>query len=150
MPATSPRLVQPRTPPGGRGGSVELLAAGRRSLAAAALAPTPAGRFVAAHLAALRCAAAVLAAAPRSEPPPARRRAPRSVWAMLPAVAPQLAEWAAYFAAGAGKRAAAEAGLPHAVSQRDADDLLRDAEAFLAAVEALLGIAHQAPLPPAG
>ena len=41
---------------------------------------------------------------------------PRNVWAVLPQVAPELAEWAAFFAAGAGKRAAAEAGLTRAVS----------------------------------
>ena len=32
-----------------------------------------------------------------------------------------------FFAAGAAKRAAAEAGLSHAVTEREADDLLRDA-----------------------
>ena len=45
--------------------------------------------------------------------PPSR---PRSVWVLLPQVAPELAEWAAFFAAGAGKRAAAEAGLSRAVT----------------------------------
>ena len=39
-----------------------------------------------------------------------RRRKPHSVWELLPQVEPALTEWAAYFAAGAGKRAAAEAG----------------------------------------
>lgn len=58
-----------------------------------------------------------------------------------------LAEWAAFFAAGAGKRAAAEAGLPRAVSAREADDLLRDAETFLSLAEEALGVASQAVLP---
>ena len=56
----------------------------------------------------------------------------------LPKVAPQLQEWSAFFAANAGKRAAADAGIP-VVTQREADDLLRDAEAFLALVAGLIG-----------
>jgi len=55
-------------------------------------------------------------------------------------VAPALAEWAAFFAAGAAKRAAAEAGLPRAVTTREADDLLRDSETFLGLVEEALGV----------
>ena len=43
-------------------------------------------------------------------------------------------------AAGAAKRAAAEAGLPSAVTPREADDLVRDVEAFLAMVEGSLGL----------
>ncbi|MDT7544455.1 MAG: hypothetical protein QOE99_565, partial [Actinomycetota bacterium] len=59
-------------------------------------------------------------------------------------VAPELGEWAAFFAAGARKRAAAEAGLPAAVTPREADDLVRDAETFLAVVETTLGLdGHQ-------
>ena len=49
--------------------------------------------------------------------------------------------------AGAAKRAAAEAGLPRAVSLREADDLLRDAETFLSLAEEALGVAAQAALP---
>jgi hypothetical protein len=56
-----------------------------------------------------------------------------------------LREWASFFAAGASKRAAAEAGLP-VVTAREADDLLRDAERFLALVEDLLYRSHQPPL----
>jgi hypothetical protein len=62
-------------------------------------------------------------------------------------VEPALAEWAAFFAAGAGKRAAAEAGLPRAVTAREADDLLRDAETFLALAEKALGVPGQPLLP---
>ena len=81
-----------------------------------------------------------------------RRRKPYSVWELLPQVEPALTEWAAYFAAGAGKRAAAEAGLPRAASAREADDLLRDAETFLSLAETALGVEVQSPLPlrPAG
>jgi hypothetical protein len=93
-------------------------------------------RYATAHLAALRAAAAVLAA--RTRPEPARRR-PRSAWVLLEQVAPELGEWAAFFAAGAAKRAAAEAGLSRAVTEREADDLVRDVAAFLVVVEQCLG-----------
>jgi hypothetical protein len=46
-----------------------------------------------------------------------------------------------FFAAGAGKRAAAEAGSTRAVTEREADDLVRDADRFLAVVEQSLGLA---------
>jgi hypothetical protein len=124
--------------------SHELLEIARRGIVEASTARTPAERYAIAHLAALRSAAAVLACRVR---PGGGRRGPRSVWVVLPEVAPELGEWAAFFAAGAGKRAAAEAGLPTAVNQRDSDDLLRDATAFLALVEATLGLPHQPCLP---
>jgi hypothetical protein len=63
-------------------------------------------------------------------------------------VEPALAEWAAFFAAGARKRAAAEAGLPRAVSAQEADELLRDAETFLSITEEALGVPAQQPLLP--
>ncbi|MGH3342856.1 MAG: SAV_6107 family HEPN domain-containing protein, partial [Carbonactinosporaceae bacterium] len=91
-------------------------------------------------------AAAVLAARAGPDDGTARRR-PRSAWALLPGVAPELTEWAAFFAAGARKRAAAEAGLSHAVTTREADDLLREVESFLALVEGTLGLPHQPALP---
>jgi hypothetical protein len=122
----------------------------RRYLAEAADETAPAIRYVNAHLAALRAAAAVVAA--RGEPPTGgRRRRPRSVWELLPQVEPTLAEWAAFFAAGASKRAAAEAGLSRAVQAHEADDLLRDADIFVSVVETALGV-DQTPLPlrPAG
>ncbi len=58
----------------------------------------------------------------------------------IDAVAPELREWAALFAAGAPVRAAVEAGALHAVSQRQADDQVRDAAAFLRLVESSLGM----------
>ncbi|GAB3690732.1 hypothetical protein GCM10028814_32130 [Angustibacter aerolatus] len=100
-------------------------------------------RYVAAHLAALRSAAAVLAVRGR----PSRRSRPRSVWEVLPTVAPELGEWAAFFDAGASRRAALEAGRDDVVSTRQADDLLRDAETFLLLVESSLGLPRQEVLP---
>ena len=122
------------------------LESARHGLAGAADESGPGARYVGAHLAALRAAAAVVAARP-TPGATVRRKAPRSVWELLPRVEPALAEWAAFFAAGAGKRAAAEAGLPRAVSVREADDLLRDAETFLSLAEDALGVPGQPLLP---
>ncbi len=98
-------------------------------------------RYACAHVSALRATAALLAA--RAHPAPARRKAQRSAWVLLAEVAPELSEWASFFAAGAGKRAAAEAGSRRAVTAREADDLVRDADRFLAVVETTLGlVAH--------
>ena len=121
----------------------ELLATARHDLTEATATTVATERYAAAHLAALRTAAAVLAVRTR----PTATKRPRNVWSMLPQVAPELTEWAAFFAAGAGKRAAAEAGLSRAVTPREADDLLRDAQTFLALVETTLGLDHQPALP---
>jgi hypothetical protein len=121
--------------------ALALLESARHGLVSAADESSAGGRYVAAHLAALRAAAAIVAARP-APGTGRRRKGPPSVWELLPRVEPALAEWAAFFAAGAGKRAAAEAGLPRA-----ADDLLRDAETFLSLAEEALGVAAQAALP---
>jgi hypothetical protein len=116
-----------------------LLALARRGLVEACSAATPGERYAAAHLSALRVAAAVLACRARPVAGPSRRTRPTSAWVLLAEVAPELGEWAAFFAAGARKRAAAEAGLPSAATAREADDLVREVEAFLAMVEGSLG-----------
>jgi len=100
-------------------------------------------RYAGAHVSALRATAALLAA--RAHPSPARRKVQRSAWVLLAEVAPELSEWAAFFAAGAGKRAAAEAGSRRAVTAREADDLVRDADRFLGVIEAALGLAPHVP-----
>jgi hypothetical protein len=138
MPITAPtvpaHMLPHRTP-------AELLMLARRGLEEAGETRADGLRYAAAHLAALRAAAAVLAT--RARPTPGRRNRVTSVWALLDLVAPDLGEWASYFAAGAAKRAAAEAGIPRVVSPREADDLLRAAEQFVAVVEVALGLAHQ-------
>ncbi len=123
-----------------------LLRSARQGLAEAAEEDGAGSRYVAAHLAALRAAAAIVAARPEAGTGP-RRKAPKSVWELLPRVKPALSEWAAFFAAGARKRAAAEAGLARAVSAAEADDLLRDAETFLSLAEDALGVTVQPVLP---
>ena len=125
--------------------ALALLESARDGLAAAESDMSPGGRYVGAHLAALRAAAAIVAA--RAEPAPPRRRRPASVWELLPRVEPTLSEWAAFFAASAAKRAAAEAGLPRAVTAREAEELLRDAGTFVSLAESALGVPVQAALP---
>jgi hypothetical protein len=121
-----------------------LLALARRGLVEASSADRPSERYATAHLAALRAAAAVLACRAKPATATSRRSRPTSAWVLLADVAPELSEWAAFFAAGARKRAAAEAGLPSAVTSREADDLVRDAETFLSVVETTLGFdGHQ-------
>jgi len=117
------------------GGSANaLLAAARRALLEAAIAPDPSRRFVAADLAALRAATAVLAARARARQ---GGRGPRGVWQLLSAVAPELSEWSDFFTITAGMRAAVEAGAA-GVGEREADDLMRDAELFCARVASML------------
>lgn len=91
-------------------------------------------RFAGAHLAALRAGAAMLAVRAH----PAGRRTGRSVWQLLVVVAPELAEWAAFFAAHSATRAAAEAGITRMVSDRAADDLVRQTGQFLEVIRLLV------------
>ncbi|WP_248965213.1 SAV_6107 family HEPN domain-containing protein [Sphaerisporangium perillae] len=121
------------------------LADAHSCLADAAAARTPAERYVSAHLAALRAAAAILAALPR--PMDGRRRRLRSAWELLPEAEPRLARWAAYFAESARKRAAAEAGMVRVVSARDAEELITEADTFVGVVEDILGVPGQSALP---
>lgn len=119
------------------GSARALLGQARVVLADAAATPETGERFRLAHLAALRVAAAVVASRGR---PAATRRRLMSVWVVLERVAPEYADWAAYFAAGAAQRAAVEAGSSAAVSERDADDQLRAAGEFLALAENAVGL----------
>ncbi|GAB1645993.1 SAV_6107 family HEPN domain-containing protein [Krasilnikovia sp. MM14-A1259] len=137
-PTVPAHMLPHRTP-------TQLLTIARQGLAEAAQTRPDGLRYAAAHLAALRAAAAVLAARARPAAPTRRSRV-TSVWSLLVLVAPDFGEWAGYFALGAGKRAAAEAGIPRVVTAREADDLLRAAEQFVAVVEASLGLSYQPPL----
>lgn len=132
---TVPAHVLPQRTP------AQLLASARRGLAEAAVTQSDGLRYAAAHMAALRAAAAVLAA--RARPAPGKRSRVTSVWTLLGMVAPEFHEWAWFFAAAASKRAAAEAGIRNVVTTREADDLLRAAEQFVALVEEALGRARQ-------
>jgi hypothetical protein len=144
-PAPPPPASPPSAPPAPA--ALDLLAGAARELLAAEATDDPGLRYARAHLAALRTSAAVLAA--RARPRPRRSTRVRPAWVLLAEVAPELGEWAAFFAAGAGKRAAAEAGLPGVVTAREADDLVREAGTFHALATRLLGLVHQPVLAPA-
>ena len=105
-------------------------------------------RYAHAHVAALRATAALLAARARpAAGSPRRGRPQRNAWVLLAEVAPEFAEWAGFFSAGAAKRAAAEAGSRRAVTEREADDLVRDADRFLGLVEESLGLTRHLAAP---
>lgn len=122
------------------------LARAAASLREAIVSPEVPLRYAHAHVAALRAAAALLAARAQPAGPRRGRTAQRNAWVLLAEVAPEFREWAAFFAAGAAKRAAAEAGSSRAVSEREADDLVRDADRFLGLVETSLGLDRHVPV----
>lgn len=131
----SSRSVVSMAPPPVPPAVYELLDRAEAGLQHAGMAADIGERYVGAHLAGLRAAAAVLAA--RTAPSSPSR--PRSVWEVLPTVAPELTEWATFFAVSARRRAAVERG-DRTVPAREADDLLRQAEVFLHLVHDLLGV----------
>ncbi len=112
----------------------------RAALTAAELTESPAERYLMAHLAALRIAAVVLAA--RAHASSGTRL--RNAWQLVAEIAPEFSEWAAYFGATQAKREAVAAGAVTLVSHREADDLLRDAQAFHGAVARKLARARRA------
>lgn len=120
------------------GAVLDLTDRSRSGLLAACHAGGAGERYTLAHLAALRAAAALLAARGRAGP----RSRPRSVWGTIPQTAPELSEWAAFFAGTGRRRQAIERGVE--VSTREADDLVRQAETFLDLVLAQLGLPVQA------
>jgi hypothetical protein len=99
-------------------------------------ADTSIARYIAAHLAAVRAAGAVISA--RLSPEQARMRRPSSMWDLLPRVAPELAEWAAYFNEGTPTRARAERGQCNAVNAQQAEEMLANAREFAALAEGML------------
>lgn len=110
---------------------LRLLAEAEQGLADAEQETEPAHRFTAAYLSALRAAAAMLAM--RGRPHRGRAR-PTSVWTLLASVAPEFREWAAFFAACSATRASVQAGITRVVSQRTADDLVRQTGQFVGLV----------------
>lgn len=116
------------TPPRLSGEAVALLSRARLGLAEAEWEQDPVERFTAAYASAVRAGAAVLAGTGR----PHRGRArPASVWVLLESAAPELAEWAHFFAAHSGLSAAAQAGVTSRITARAADDLLRQTWQFV-------------------
>ncbi|MGA4669691.1 SAV_6107 family HEPN domain-containing protein [Propionibacteriaceae bacterium Y1923] len=101
----------------------------RTQVIEALLSDAPAERYLQAQQAvALAADAAVLART--------GRRIPTDLgdpWSLVARAVPALAEWAAYFAATQPRRRAVAAGRL-AISSREADDLVRDADSFCEAV----------------
>ena len=131
--------------------AVELLHAAGESLTAAHLAGDVRARAAATRLAVLRAATAVLAVRPAAGPVPevragalrgssvAPQEPPRrtlDVWSALPRVAPELTEWAQFFAAVLPD----EGDRGWWPSVREADDLLRQGEEFATVVAGQLGL----------
>jgi SAV_6107-like HEPN len=108
--------------------ALTLLSQAEQGLAGASVDPDAAQRFAQAYLAALRAAAALLAM--RGRPHRGRSR-PMSVWTLLASVAPEMREWAAFFASCSATRASVQAGITRAVTARSADDLVRQSGQFL-------------------
>jgi hypothetical protein len=113
--------------------ALDLLARSDAELVAAHGAGDPADAFVHAHLAALRAGAALVQV--RGRPGP--RSGARTVWDMLTRVAPELADYAAYFAGNAATRSAVEAGRAEVDAER-ATRAAAVAEQFQQAVRDLL------------
>ena len=123
--------------------TLDLLDRAREAVTSGYAAPSASARYLAASLAALRAGAALVAARSATRPGAGLASGgdgPHDVWALTARVAPELAEWAAFFAAGAPRRAAVEAGRGEQVGSREADDLLRDAETFVDLSAGRLGV----------
>lgn len=104
--------------------------------------PEAARRYVDAHVAALRAAAAIVAdrSAGSSGAIPHSRVA--NVWQVLARTAPEFAEWAALFDVRSAKRSAVQSGAM-TVTTREADDCLRDAASFVSRVADRLGLGQR-------
>jgi len=113
-----------------------LIAQARTAWAEAALESSITEKYRAAHIAALRGAAALLAA--RARPSTVPKHRPTSAWVLLEQVAPELAEWSVYFTDSARRRAAIEAGARSVVTERDADDLVRAAGDFISIIDRMI------------
>jgi hypothetical protein len=127
---TSSSATKPPPQTAGATAVLELLERAEASLLAACHSREVDQRHQHARLGALRAAAALVVARSTGS-----ASGPRSLWAVLPVVAPELGEWAGFFAA-----ATRRTGTPGIPSTREADDLLRQAETFLDLVRAGLGL----------
>lgn len=92
---------------------------------ATAPAPRPADRYVRAHRDAEQVALKVISASPR------RFRGRHDVWELLGLVAPELGEWASFFGYLSMRVEVVAAGEHAIISEREADDLVRDLERFV-------------------
>ena len=138
----APAQAAPASPAASASTVLDLLDRSRTGLVQACRSQTAAQRYTEAHLAALRAAAALVAARTVTT----GRSRPRSVWEVLPRLAPELGEWAVLFASSGRRRLRLERGAT-TVSPREADDLVRQCETFLELVRAALHLPFAEPLP---
>ena len=117
--------------------AVDLMARADAELLAAQFSTQAGERFVHAHLAGLRAAAAIVAA--RGRP---AGRTPRTVWEMLAVAAPEVETWSVYFAGGAALRRAVEAGRSDVVDVARAEQAACAAQDFIDEVRALLDVSR--------
>ncbi|MBD7920104.1 colicin transporter [Cellulomonas sp. Sa3CUA2] len=122
--------------------TAELLGRADAELLAAQFSGEPWEMFSHAHLAALRAGAALVAARGR----PVGRGAPRTVWGMLDAVAPELHTLSALFAQAATLRSAIDAGRFELVTPGRAERALCAAEDLVDAVRGALEADEGAPI----
>jgi hypothetical protein len=130
-PSPSPRATAATT--------LELVERARADLLQACLSRDVVERYRQSRLGAMGAAAALVSARARGTRP----GGPQSLWELVPAAAPELTEWAEFFAVATARperpeRLERPARL--AVSAREADDLLRQAETFLDLVCRSLGL----------
>lgn len=110
----------------------QLMRRARLELDAADSTGDPQMRFLHAHMAAIRSAAALVT----TQSVVRRRRRVLSVWEQLTHAGSDWETWAAHFAAGAPLRAAIESGRAPELGDDVADAAVRDASVFLDDVEA--------------
>ncbi|WP_253826935.1 SAV_6107 family HEPN domain-containing protein [Prauserella aidingensis] len=132
--AAQPALPFAQAPPAAPA-TAPLLAQARRGVQEARRESDLVERFTGAYLSALRAAAAVLTARGR----PHRGRAkPESTWSLLETAAPELAGWAAYFAAFSARHAALQSGVSRGADEESANELVQRAGEFLAIADVLV------------
>lgn len=124
--------------------TADLLRRADAELLAAQFSSEPWEMFSHAHLAALRAGAGLVEARGR----PAGRGAPRTVWGMLDAVAPELHTLSALFAQAAGLRSAVDAGRFDLVTAQRAQRALSAATELVEAVREVLTGGEIAPVGP--
>lgn len=135
--------------------ALDLLDGSQASLLEAGHAEHIGQRYAVAQLSALRAAAAVLAVRGPRLAGSRGSGGPRNLWEILPAVAPELQEWADFFALCATRREVLgrasdtayhpgpEGSREEPMTVREADDLVRSAQQFHDRVRTLLGLTRR-------
>ncbi|MDF2092348.1 SAV_6107 family HEPN domain-containing protein [Knoellia sp. 3-2P3] len=134
----SARSPSPATPPprATAATTLELVERARADLLQACHTRDVTERYRQSRLGAMRAAAALVSARARGSRP----GGPQSLWELVPAAAPELTEWAEFFAVATARPERLERPARLAVSAREADDLLRQAETFIGLVCRNLGL----------